>query len=133
MNTDTLYNKRAAVRRARRSQGSSLVMVLVLVGCTILVVAAAVALSVQRTRISARSASWNSAMPVAEAGIEEALTQINYGTTNSATNGWRLTNGYYLKTQTNPFSGGNSYYSVAITATNPPVITSVGYVLAPLQ
>jgi hypothetical protein len=108
-------------------------MVLVLVGATTIVVASAMALSAQRSRITARSASWNAALPVAEAGIEEALTQLNYGTTNIAANGWRLTNGYYLKTQTNPFSGDGSYYSVAITANNPPVVTSVGYVPAPLQ
>jgi hypothetical protein len=108
-------------------------MVLVLFGAATIVVGTAVALSAQRSRIAARSAAWNAAIPVAEAGIEEALTQLNYGTTNIAANGWRLVNGYYLKTQTNPFSGGGSYYSVAITATNPPVVTSVGYVPAPLQ
>lgn len=115
----------------KSDDGNTLVVVLVLVAAAILVVASAVSLSGQRTLISARSAVWSAAIPVAEAGIEEALTQLNYGM--GVTNGWRLTNGYYLKTQTNPFSAGDSYYSVAITATNPPVVTSVGYVRAPLK
>jgi hypothetical protein len=158
MNTNTLPDKHAALPHAtcqerarylvarsglklaagqppragrRRSQGNSLVMVLVLAAAAVMVVAAAMTLAAQRNSLSARSAAWNSAIPVAEAGIEEALTQLNYGM--AVTNGWRFTNGYYLKTQTNPFSSGDSYYSVAITATNPPVVTSVGYVRAPLQ
>jgi hypothetical protein len=106
-------------------------MVLVLVAGAVLVAAAAMSLSGQRTSIAARSSAWNAAMPVAEAGIEEALTLLNYGV--GVTNGWRYTNSYYLKTQTNPFSSGDSYYSVAISAATPPVITSVGYVRAPLK
>jgi len=79
-----------------------------------------------------RSTSWNGGIPVAEAGIEEALTQIYYtGITNLSANNWTWgTDRYYHKTR----SVGNdgSYYEVAINPVDPPVIVSTAYVRAPL-
>ena len=80
----------------------------------------------------ARSHAWNSAIPVLESGIEEALTQIHYnGTNNLGTNSWTLGgDGLYHKTRA--FADG-SYYSVSIQPINPPVIVSTGYVIVPLS
>src|SRR5438046_897871 len=77
-----------------------------------------------------RSASWNAAIPVLEAGIEEALSQINYNPNQRASNGWQLVNGLYTKTRD---VDAYSYYNVTITTGSLPVIVSQGYVKAPLQ
>lgn len=77
-----------------------------------------------------RSASWGQALPFAEAGIEEALTHINYlGTTNLGTYGWNLAGGAFGKQRA--LVGG--YYVVNITTSAPPSITATGYARAPLQ
>src|SRR5262249_34593674 len=76
-----------------------------------------------------RSLSWNSGIPVAEAGIEEALTQISINGTNPvANNGWVLTNNkYYLKTRV--IDGQPCV--VGISTSMPPVIVAEGKVPAP--
>ena len=82
----------------------------------------------------ARSQSWNNAIPVLEAGIEEALTQINYNgidVNGFAQNRWNLDATDRLYHKTRMFSD-NSYYDVSIEAVDPPVIISRGYVPTPL-
>jgi len=84
-----------------------------------------------------RSQSWNTAMVVAEGGVEEALAHLNSGvTTNTlATNSWvDLGNGNYVKTNT----VGDSYSVVTIqmspAVTNAdPVILSTAYVPGPIS
>jgi hypothetical protein len=75
------------------------VLVLVLVALANNIVAGVLGLASQHRLILVRCSSWKGVVPVAEAGLEEALTQIQYSRT--ATNGWILTNGYDTKTQTN--------------------------------
>src|SRR6185436_12743247 len=84
-----------------------------------------------------RSQSWNSAMPVVEAGIEEALQHLNKnGATNGtlATDGWSGSGSTYTTTR----SLGQAFYSVKITGyypgttTNTPLVESKGYVIMPL-
>ncbi len=72
---------------------------------------------------SARSQAWNVALAVAEAGIEEGLTQISF-TNYLASNGWTLSNGQYVKSRT---FDGNSY-TVVITNPAAPVLYATGYV-----
>src|SRR5262249_17806044 len=72
-----------------------------------------------------RTHSWNAALPAAEGGIEEALTQVNTcGSTNWESNGWTLSNGYYVKSR--DFT--NYAWVTSISATDPPVIVSTGMV-----
>lgn len=80
--------------------------------------------------LTGRSQSWNAALPVAEAGIEEALAYLNYmkfaGKLNNLEMYWAKSKGNYVKQRTlNPEAryevsleklGGNQYK-----------ITSVGY------
>ena len=81
-----------------------------------------------------RSLAWNSAVPILEAGVEEALTHLKYrGITNLSADNW--TSAYitpygagYLKTR----HLGQSYCEVFILPSNPPQIFSTGYVPAPL-
>jgi len=61
-----------------------------------------------------RSLAWNTAIPVTEAGIEEALTQLRYADTtnvNLSANGWTLSGGLYSRQRTFP---DGSQYSVSI-------------------
>src|SRR5688572_17433128 len=72
-----------------------------------------------------RAQAWNTALPMAEAGIEEALTHINtIGSTNWEGNGWTLSNGSYLKSR--DFT--NYSWTASISGANPPSITSTGFV-----
>jgi len=78
----------------------------------------------------ARSQAWNSAIPVAEAGIEEALTQLYYsGGTNFTTNGWVLATTGYTKSRSNILGGR---YVVTISTNAQPIVTSTGYVPKPI-
>lgn len=79
-----------------------------------------------------RSLVWNRAMPVAESGIEEAMTELYYGGTNVPAKGWNVTNGVYTK-QRSIGTNGN-YYIVKIEpgSSNKPVITATGYAVKPL-
>ena len=50
-----------------------------------------------------RSLAWNTAIPVTEAGIEEALTQLRYADTtnvNLSANGWTSSGGMYSRQRT---------------------------------
>jgi len=80
---------------------------------------------------TARGLAWNSAIAVAEAGAEEALTQLHYNDINHlSANSWTdLTNGWYYKTHS---VNGNRYYETTIKKVEPPIIIATGYVPAPL-
>jgi hypothetical protein len=84
-----------------------------------------------------RAQTWNLALPVAEAGIEEALAHIHQNGPGSAGPGspgnlradnWTLGANGYVK-QSNLSS--NEYYVVTISTAMPPTITSRGYALMP--
>lgn len=77
-----------------------------------------------------RSMAWNSCIPVSEAGIEEAMTQLNdSGITNLQSANWTLGPTGYTKTR---YLGSN-YFTATISTNNPPTITSLGYVQVPLN
>src|SRR6266851_8537827 len=82
----------------------------------------------------AESQAWNSALALAEGGIEEAMAQINIvlGTnfvSSVQTNGWGTANGGGYGPRTNILAGG--YYSVIISNDSPPTLYSTGYAQAP--
>jgi len=82
---------------------------------------------------TARSQAWHQSLVLAEAGVEEALAQLNPGALVSDVgggNGWSLSDGYY---QPDPpvRSLLNGRYAVVYTPDNPPTIYSTGYVAAP--
>ena len=124
-----------------KNQGSVLLVTL----CTAWVIGIALVsyltLVANQNRTTYHSQSWSGCIPVLEAGIEEALTQLNYnngeGVTNAASHGWTLmTNGYYYKSQIVGPATDGTYYEVTIdpnAAGTPatPIIISQGYVPAP--
>ena len=78
-----------------------------------------------------RSLAWNAAIPVVEAGVEEALTQLHHNDiAHLSANDWTgPSNGWYYKKHA---VDSHSYYEVIIKQVDPPVIVSTGYVPAPL-
>jgi hypothetical protein len=78
-----------------------------------------------QNRMVMRSRTWNAAIPVAEAGIEEALTHLNVcGDSNRATNGWSWIDQQFVISRT----FDNFRYSVGLDSSNQPIIFSTGYV-----
>jgi hypothetical protein len=82
-----------------------------------------------------RSLAWNSAVPMLEAGVEEALTHLHYrGITNLNSDNWvtaynaQFGGAGYQKTR----YLGQSYYEAFILPSNPPRVFATGYVPAPL-
>jgi hypothetical protein len=83
--------------------------------------------------LTARSQSWNATLAVAEAGVEEALAQLNPGpfvtpgTVDRSANNWAYDDDRRYKPAPRVLTNGASY-RVAITADLSPVIYSTGYV-----
>lgn len=81
-----------------------------------------------------RSQAWNASLAMAEAGVEEALAQLNPGAPlppviDRSANGWGgPTNGLYGPVTRN-FS--NAAYTVVITTNTMPIIYSTGRVMVP--
>ena len=103
-----------------REAGNTLLAVMLLMGIIVLALGTYLALASQESLTVKRSLCWNAALPMAEAGIEEALSQLWKNTTNFEADGWTtnqvkqrsLTNGYYIVN----FSG-RSGGTVTITST----------------
>jgi len=115
------------------NQGSSLLVTLavtLLLGLSL----ASYLLLVRTEHVSTvRSQAWHQALVLAEAGVEEALTQLNPAAFTSEVtggNGWTLADGFY---EPDPperkLLGGR--YAVVYTAGNPPTIYSTGYTTFP--
>lgn len=84
----------------------------------------------QQSAAVARSQGWNAALVLAEAGVEEALSQINSGTPSA--NGWGPANANPsdLKQRTFPLMNGGYDVRFFVTTTNQ-IIVSTGYVTIP--
>ncbi len=112
------------ISKQRRTAANSLLIALVVTSVLGAALASYLALVRAQNVANMRAQSWNAALPAAESGIEEALTHIN--STEPAYwegNGWVLSGGSYNKSRSMP---GYSW-SVSISATDPPIITSTGY------
>jgi len=80
----------------------------------------------------ARSQAWNRAIPVLEAGIEEALAQVSKGTdaVSMINNGWTISGAGYVK---NRDLGGGDRFETRISLATPPTIESTGFVKVPME
>lgn len=113
------------INKAR--EGSMLAVTLVATSLLGVGLASYLTLVTSQSRSVARSLAWNSAIPIAENGLEEGLTQIYYGGTNTPGNNWTNTTGRtYQKTRS--VNADGSYYLVTVNLQDPPVVTSSGYV-----
>jgi len=125
----------------RQQSGSALIITLAIAGAIGFALASYLFLVSSQNGSVVRSMAWNSAMPMIEAGIEEALTHIHTdGVTNLSRNGWmavrdykmgelELDGTYYIKYR----KTGDGYYATAISQASPPVIFSAGYARVPMQ
>src|SRR5437868_6993115 len=118
-----------ANNKRKSTSAAALVIALMLTGIVVIGLGSYCVMVNTQNKAVARALSWNSAIPVAEAGIEEALTQLYYRGTNAPTNGWTTTNKIYYKTR--GIGTNKSYYQVNIAPSTNPVITATGYVLLP--
>ncbi|PWU21915.1 MAG: hypothetical protein C5B50_00555 [Verrucomicrobia bacterium] len=114
--------------RSTVEQGSTLLLVLMTVGIlSVVCLGSYLSMTSGQSRSVMRSLAWNSALPIAEAGMEEALAHCK-STNNLASDGWTNSGSIYSRART--FGGG--YYFVAISnyasaALSQAIITSTGY------
>lgn len=128
--------------RPVRSAGSVLVVTLLIAMIIGITLAAFMDLSGAQHRAVTRSGVWNACIPLAESGIEEALTHVYLNSTNLESQGWTksttgltITNGtvltgtVYYKTRS--LNGGT--YFAAIQGGATPTITVQGSLPKPLS
>jgi hypothetical protein len=116
--------------QSRGLDGNVLLTSLVISGALGFVLAGYLTLVGGQHKMTTRSQSWNAAIPVAEAGVEEALSQLNANGTNLvANNNWTLVDGkYFLRSRTI----GENRYLVGFFNNRPPVIVAQGFTPLPL-
>jgi len=116
--------------RISNERGSVLLGALVILGLLALTLMATLNMVSTQRNIVNRTQKWNLAIPMCEAGVEDAMAHLNYtGTTNLGSDGWALTtNGTYFRSNSLTSAG---FYSTTISTASPPVIISQGYVLDP--
>src|SRR5437016_10680106 len=125
------------------SQGSVLLLTLMTAWVVGIALVSYLTLVANQNRSTYHSLTWNTCIPVLEAGVDEALTQIHYAGGNVANlgaNQWTYNpaDGQYHKKRTNIFNEG-SYYEVGIQPIDPRgepygrVIVSTGYAVGPVN
>jgi len=125
-----------AVQTKNHEQGTIL-MVALFVTATMFIGIGSYLLLVQTQQRSVfRSQAWNGAMTMAEAGVEEALAQLNPGASDKTlmvdrtANGWGNPAGGFYGPVSRVVNSGNSY-SVEYSDAAFPTIYSTGYVTIP--
>ena len=84
----------------------------------------------QQNHLVNRSVTWNSTIQLAEAGIEEALAQLNQNGVVVANNGFEIANGSYILKSRNLASGS---YTVGFSTATNPIIVAQGSAPVPLS
>ena len=110
----------------RSEQGSSLMVTMILCSVLFITIVGYLLCAQHQQYIGHRAQVWNMAMPIAEAGIEEALQHLNINSPNLEKLGWTRNGNSYSRTQV---ISDKARYVVTIDALNinNPTITSVGY------
>ena len=115
---------RPILQSRRTTSGSVLALAMMSIAIVGMALAAYLTIVREQNRSVIRSMVWNNAIPIAEAGVEEALAQLN---TRSITNfsGWTATaNGFQKRREL-----GDGFYVVTLQTNLPtsPVILATGY------
>jgi hypothetical protein len=120
----------------RQPKGTTLIVVLLTCLAVGTVVASYLALIECRYQATARSQCWNTALPVVEAGLEEAMAHLRADAGVPDANGWMpgTVGGQPVYTKTRTLTDG-SYFAVTLykATSDSPIIYSTGYVPSPLQ
>ncbi len=117
-----------------REEGGTLVVTLVMAITIGTVLGAYLSLIGNRYELTMRSQCWNSAVPVLEAGIEEALTHLQDDASKPAASGWTsgVVGGQQVYWKQRSLTDGCYYYPVIYNAASTsPYIYSTGFVPAP--
>jgi hypothetical protein len=118
------------IQRSEQQKGNVLLIALATTSIMGLTLASYLTLTSSQNVNTSRGQSWNLAIPVAEAGIEEALTQLYYnGVTNLAANNWTYSGSQYTKRRS---LDGTNYYNVQISTNANPTIIAQGFVRLPM-
>jgi hypothetical protein len=113
----------------RTARGSALMVTMVVTAIIGFSLASYLTLVSAQNRSVVRSQTWNSTIPIIEAGIEEALAHLNKnGLTNLFSQGWKNEYGYAVRKRWL----GDCRYMVAITPTVRPVIECTAWAPAPI-
>ena len=118
------------------TSGGILIVALITSMAIGIVLASVMALVSNRYRLSVRSLGWNAALPVAEAGIEEALSHLKTDANALSANNWAAATigGQPVNTKTRYFPDGSYYYVVIYNGSSTsPVIYSTGFTPSPLE
>jgi hypothetical protein len=110
-------------------RGTVLVTTLFIALLVGIVVGALLIVAKEQNILTTRSKVWTAEIPIAEAGIEEAMTHLNSHPPTWATNGWNYTGTNFVKSRTL----GDGYFYTTISSSRPPRIISIGYGRIPLQ
>jgi hypothetical protein len=120
----------------QREQGTVLVTTLVMSMLIAIVIAALLFVAQQHNQMTARSRVWTSEIPLAEAGVEEAMALINSRPTTLQSEGWqRINSTNFWKQRT--FT--NAYFHTTIIPSSPSLsavtntIVSIGFARVPLR
>src|SRR5690349_13701158 len=120
-----------SLTRKTKQLGSSLLTSLVI--CSILSIFVMYYLSLieQQNLLSARSQTWNMAIAVSEAGVEEGLQQLNNAWPSLGVDGWSY-DGSTCYYKSNALSDGNGYTAyIFITNGTSPTVVARAYVTPP--
>ena len=119
------------IRASSALQGSTLVGVLVITGLLMVSLAGYLQLTVYQSRSAQRGESWNMAIALAEAGVEEGFAHLwQNSASNFTANGWAIGSNGFTKQRT--FTDSN-YFAVTLLTNYPLQISAVGYVQLPGQ
>src|SRR5213596_753048 len=106
--------------RGREHQGSVLLITLMTAWVIGIALVSYLTLVANQNRRTYHSLTWNACIPVLEAGIEEALTQIHYqGIENYGAHQWTFNAGDQLYHKTHQVNNDGSYYDVGIQRIDP--------------
>ncbi len=129
------------IRKNNNQSGGALLVTIVITGVLTLAMASYLSLVSGQFRQTMRSQEWNAAMPVTEAGVEDAMAHLNKNCLTNGLNateykpnkdGWSFISAVTIK-KTGTLTDG-SYYTAQIDLTDPvkPTIFSEGFTSAPL-
>ncbi|HSU55959.1 MAG TPA: collagen-binding domain-containing protein [Candidatus Dormibacteraeota bacterium] len=118
--------KFAQTRPPANQAGNALIVVMAIIGLLIAALGTYLSLASQENNTVMRSNCWNNALPLAEAGVEEAMSHLGRNTNSYAVDGWQFDGTNYGKQR----FLGTDYYNVTFSGVlNTGVtITSMGAV-----
>ena len=113
-----------------KNSGSALLVSLFMVTILALSIAGYLKYTNQQNFLGARSQTWNMALSISEAGVEEGLQQLNNNYLNLANDGWTASGTTYSITRA--LGNGNSYtVTIEYSNTIAPTITARAFVNPP--